>query len=86
MPTLRRHSTTFNEYIRRNLLNEFNEAADEHTIDIIEENIEIIIEEMLEDLSEDEYVSDIEEMDWEYDTDEDIIVTEIRPWDVDEEN
>lgn len=86
MLTLRRHRTTFNDYLtRRNLLDEFNEVANTYPI---EENIEIIIDIMIDDISdnEDEYVSDIEEMDWDYDTDEDIIFTEIRPWDIDEEN
>ena len=102
-PTLRRRSTTFNEFItrrnlleepntfvfhsvNRNLLNEFNQYADENLlIGQIEEQIDIIIEEILGDISDYEDNSDIEEeMDYEYDTD-DNIDTEIRPWEVDEE-
>jgi hypothetical protein len=86
IPTLRRHSTTFYDYTRRNLMEAFNAAADDIIIDEIEQQIEIIIDEMLEDMSDNESeTSEIyEAMDYEYDTEEDDIITEIRPWDVDE--
>ena len=86
MPTLRRHSTTFYDYTRRNLMEEFNSVEHEIIIEDLEEQIEIIIDEMLDDLSDNESeISEIyEAMDYEYDTEEDVIVTEIRPWDVDE--
>jgi len=103
-PILRRHSTTFNEFlmrrnlleepeafvfrsVRRNLLHDFNEVANDPLIvEQFEQQIEIVIEEMLEDVSDNEdYIIDIEEeMDYEYDT-EDNIPTEIRPWNVDDE-
>jgi hypothetical protein len=86
MPTLRRHSTTFYDYTRRNLMEEFNSVEHENIFEDLEEQIEIIIDEMLEDMSDNESeTSEIyEAMDYEYDTEEDVIVTEIRPWDVDE--
>jgi len=72
--------------IRRNLIHEFNQVSDEMIeIEQVEEEVESIIEEMLGDISEIEDSSDIEEeMDYEYDTD-DNIPTEIRPWDVEDE-
>ena len=72
--------------ISRNLIHEFNQVSDEMIeIEQLEEEIESIIEEMLGDISEIEDSSDIEEeMDYEYDTD-DNIPTEIRPWDVEDE-
>ena len=86
IPTLRRHSTTFYDYTRRNLLDEFNSVEHEIIIEDLEEQIEIIIDEMLEDMSDNESeTSEIyEDMDYEYDTEEDDIITEIRPWEVDE--
>ena len=64
----------------------FNAAADDIIIEDLEEQIEIIIDEMLEDMSDNESeTSEIyEDMDYEYDTEEDDIITEIRPWEVDE--
>jgi hypothetical protein len=73
--------------IRRNLIHEFNQVSDEMIeIEQIEEEVESIIEEMLGDISEaEDNTSDVdEEMDYEYDTD-DNIPTEIRPWDVEDE-
>ena len=73
--------------IRRNLIYEFNQVAhDIIEIEQIEEQVESIIEEMLGDISEaEDNTSDVdEEMDYEYDTD-DNIPTEIRPWDVEDE-
>ena len=73
--------------IRRNLIHDFNQVAhDIIEIEQIEEQVESIIEEMLGDISEaEDNTSDVdEEMDYEYDTD-DNIPTEIRPWDVEDE-
>jgi hypothetical protein len=72
--------------IHRNLIHEFNQVSDEMIeIEQVEEEVESIIEEMLGDISEIEDSSDIEEeMNYEYDID-DNIPTEIRPWDVEDE-